>query len=92
MKFAIILLLWCATLTVAVDTDYNTFSNYRDVRTDHIHLEWLLDLDNKHVNATAEYTFTALTILQEIHLDIYQMSVHFCYMPLSGRILTHQVQ
>jgi len=44
----------------AIDVDHNTFSNYKDVRIDHLHIEWLLDLDNKYINGTAEYTLTAL--------------------------------
>ena len=40
---------------ISVDLDPNTFSNYLEVRMNHLHLEWLLDLDNKLVNATAEY-------------------------------------
>lgn len=30
----------------AVDVDKNTFSNYKDVKTQHVHIEWLLNLND----------------------------------------------
>lgn len=48
-------------LACTAASDPNTFSNYEDVRLDHLHLEWLLDLDERVVNATAVYNFTSMT-------------------------------
>ena len=42
----------------ASEIDVNTWSNYQEVTLDHLSLEWLLDLPNKFINGTAEYTFT----------------------------------
>ena len=49
------------TLVTAVDIDKNTFSNYKDVKIQHIHIEWLLDLNNKVIDGSVEYTFKVFT-------------------------------
>lgn len=58
IKYLIISTLFLSGITI--DLDPNTFSNYLEVRINHLHLEWLLDLDNKLVNATAEYQLKIL--------------------------------
>lgn len=40
-----------------VDVDKNTFSNYKDVKTMHLHIEWLLNLDEKVIDGCVEYSF-----------------------------------
>lgn len=50
------------SIAICIDIDKNTFSNYRDVRLDHLHLEWLLNLNTKVIDGTAEYTFKVTTI------------------------------
>jgi len=47
-------------LALSSSIDPNTFSNYKEVKPDHLHLEWLLDLDNKYINGTAIYDFSVL--------------------------------
>ena len=42
------------------EIDPNTFSNYREVQISHIHLEWLLDLENRYINSTVHYNFNVL--------------------------------
>ena len=45
---------------LSVDIDPNTFSNYLEVRMNHLHVEWLLDLDKKIVNGTTQISFKFL--------------------------------
>ena len=42
------------------EIDPNTFSNYQDVQITHLHLEWLLDLENRYINSTVQYNFKVL--------------------------------
>lgn len=41
----------------AYEIDVNTFSNYLDVQNRHLHLEWLLNMDKKYINASSSYSF-----------------------------------
>ena len=59
MKFYIPLLLIC--VCVGVDVDKNTFSNYKEVKLQHLHIEWLLNLSSKIIDGSAEYTFKVTT-------------------------------
>jgi leukotriene-A4 hydrolase len=54
----IILLISFLVISKCSSIDPNTFSNYEEVKVNHLHLEWLLDLDNKYINGTAIYDFT----------------------------------
>ena len=51
---ALISLIVC---TLGYEIDVNTFSNYRDVQNKHLHLEWLLNMEGKYINATSTYEF-----------------------------------
>lgn len=42
---------------IGYEIDVNTFSNYLDVQNKHIHFEWLLNMEKKQINATANYQF-----------------------------------
>lgn len=56
-----------------------------------LHLEWLLDLDDRFINATAQYQFKVeKDSLTEIHLDIYQLAVDVIYLD-SGRTLKFSI-
>ena len=56
----------------AISRDVNTFSNYYDIKITTLHVEWLLDLDKRIINGTAEYNFEVITNgVKEIHLDVY---------------------
>lgn len=52
-----IILTLLVSFAFCVSEDVNTFSNYHDVQIKHLNLEWILDLDSKWINATAEYKF-----------------------------------
>jgi len=45
------------TSVFAIEYDVNTFSNYLQVQNKHLHLEWLLNLEQQYINATSEYEF-----------------------------------
>ncbi|CAD8150233.1 unnamed protein product [Paramecium octaurelia] len=76
---------------LTVDIDPNTFSNYLDVRMNHLHVEWLLDLDKKIVNGTAQISFKFLKHTNYIDLDVYQLSILNVYL-LNGNTLKHEIQ
>jgi leukotriene-A4 hydrolase len=40
--------------------DPNTFSNYQEVKLNHLHIEWILNLDDKYINASSIYDFTVV--------------------------------
>ncbi|CAK74683.1 unnamed protein product (macronuclear) [Paramecium tetraurelia] len=91
MKLVIILLL-CHML-YCVDVDKNTFSNYKDVKTQHLHIEWLLNLNDKVVDGSVEYTLKVFANqLSEVHLDIYKMNILFIYYPSNGQVLKYHVE
>lgn len=54
---------------ITIDIDQNTFSNYLEVKITHLHLEWLLDLDNKLVNATAEYQLKVIKNVDHVYVN-----------------------
>lgn len=54
---------------ITIDIDQNTFSNYLEVKITHMHLEWLLDLDNKLVNATAEYQLKVIKNVDHVYVN-----------------------
>lgn len=56
----ILIAILAATVAYCKDIDTNTFSNYLDIQITHLHIEWLLDLDAKYINATSEYTFRVM--------------------------------
>ncbi|CAD8093552.1 unnamed protein product [Paramecium sonneborni] len=92
MKFYIITLLLCGCV-MGVDIDKNTFSNYREVQMQHLHIEWLLNLNQKIIDGSAEYTFRVTTAeLKEVHLDIYQMDIKYAYYPNFGKVLDWHVE
>lgn len=77
----------------AINRDVNTFSNYYDIKIKTLHIEWLLDLDKRVINATAEYNFDVITNgIKEIHLDIYQLDIIAVYDPKSGAVYDFTVQ
>lgn len=45
----------------SIDVDKNTFSNYQDVKLEHLHIEWLLNLNSKIIDGCAEYSFKVTT-------------------------------
>ncbi|CAD8075443.1 unnamed protein product [Paramecium primaurelia] len=89
IKYLIISTLVLSCLTI--DLDPNTFSNYLEVRISHLHLEWLLDLDNKLVNGTAEYQLKVLKNVDHIDLDIYLLDIFNVYL-LNGNSLEFEIQ
>lgn len=36
-------------------SDPNTFSNYKDIKLNHLHIEWLINLDDRNFKAITEY-------------------------------------
>lgn len=52
-----IYLFLCIALTFGAEVDVNTFSNYIEVSQEHVHIEWLLDLDEQYINATSQSIF-----------------------------------
>ena len=72
---AFIFLVALASFAICTSVDLNTFSNYQDVHLDHVHIEWLLDLDNKHIDATALYDFT-VTAKAGISQVFYQFFIY----------------
>ncbi|CAD8181256.1 unnamed protein product [Paramecium pentaurelia] len=91
MKFYIIAFLIFTSF--GVDIDKNTFSNYREVKMQHLHIEWLLNLRSKIIDGSAEYTFKVTTAeLKEVHLDIYQMEIKYAYYPNVGKVLDWHVE
>lgn len=65
MKFYIIAFL--ILVSFGVDIDKNTFSNYKEVKMQHLHIEWLLNLRTKIIDGSAEYTFKVTTVeLKEV--------------------------
>lgn len=59
-------------LAASEEADYNTFSNYREVRLRHLHLEWDIDLSSQRIFAIADYRFHTLAQqLNHIKLDVY---------------------
>ena len=47
-------------LVLSSEIDPNTFSNYQEVQITHLHLEWMLDLENRYINSTVQYNFKVL--------------------------------
>ncbi|CAD8081833.1 unnamed protein product [Paramecium sonneborni] len=89
IKYLIISTLVLSCITI--DLDANTFSNYVELRMTHLHLEWLLDLDNKIVNATAEYQLKVLKNVDHIDLDVYLLDVFNVYL-LNGNPLEFKIE
>lgn len=76
-----------------LNRDVNTFSNYEEVNIQKLHIEWLLDLDKKIINGTAEYSFNVVKSgVKEIDLDIYQLDILTVYDHSTGSVLTHQIE
>ncbi|KAM3142007.1 hypothetical protein pb186bvf_005880 [Paramecium bursaria] len=74
------------------EIDPNTFSNYQDVQITHLHLEWLLDLENRYINSTVQYNFKVLKDnLDRIDLDIQQINIEYVYNPISGKIIKFEI-
>ena len=61
MKYLIWLTILCL-FAQGILIDPNTFSNYQEVKINHLHIEWLLNLDNKYINATSIYDFTVASV------------------------------
>ena len=78
---------------IAINRDVNTFSNYFDIKIKTLHIEWLLDLDNRLINATAEYNFDVITNgVKEIHLDIFQLDLIAVYDPKMGTVYNFKIE
>jgi leukotriene-A4 hydrolase len=74
----------------ALNRDVNTFSNYEEAHIQTLHIEWLLDLDARIINCTAEYTFDVIKNgVKEIDLDIYQLNILVVYDHTSAMIIPH---
>ncbi|CAD8097749.1 unnamed protein product [Paramecium sonneborni] len=87
-----IYLLLCIVLSYGAEIDVNTFSNYIEVSQEHVHIEWLLDLDQQHINATSQQIFRVNSNkLDKIDLDIYQLDIIAVYISSSGNILQHNI-
>ncbi|CAD8117006.1 unnamed protein product [Paramecium sonneborni] len=75
----------------AYEIDVNTFSNYLDVHNRHLHLEWLLNMDKKYINATSVYTFQVVgPQINKISLDIYKLNIYSTYLT-NGLLLPHTI-
>jgi leukotriene-A4 hydrolase len=57
------------TQPTAADSDLATLSNYRELRTTHIDLDWAIDWDAKTIGGTATLTFTAVEDVDKAVLD-----------------------
>ncbi|CAK68007.1 unnamed protein product (macronuclear) [Paramecium tetraurelia] len=75
----------------AYEIDVNTFSNYLDVQNRHLHLEWLLNMDKKYINATSSYSFQVVgRQINKISLDIYKLNIYSTYLK-NGVLLPHTI-
>lgn len=45
---------------IATEDDVNTFSNYHEVAIENLRIDWFINLENKYLNSTTEYSFTVL--------------------------------
>lgn len=54
---------------VSQDRDLSTLSNYQDIRTDNIDLDWSIDWDKKTIGGTATLKLEAVKDVDEVVLD-----------------------
>ncbi|CAD8210674.1 unnamed protein product [Paramecium pentaurelia] len=91
--FNIILFVIIIDVIKALNRDVNTFSNYHEIQIHKLHIEWLLDLNQKIINGTAEYHFNVMkNNIKEIHLDIYQLDIIIVYDYNTGTVYKHEIQ
>ncbi|CAD8198857.1 unnamed protein product [Paramecium pentaurelia] len=73
------------------EIDVNTFSNYLDVQNRHVHFEWLINMEKKLINATANYQFHVVgSSIYKISLDIKDLTIYTIYMD-NGVVLRYSV-
>lgn len=58
-----------STAPVSQDRDLSTLSNYQDIRTDNIDLDWSIDWDKKTIGGTATLKLEAIKDVDEVVLD-----------------------
>ncbi|EJT51631.1 leukotriene-A(4) hydrolase [Trichosporon asahii var. asahii CBS 2479] len=58
-----------STAPVSQDRDLFTLSNYQDIRTDNIDLDWSIDWDKKTIGGTATLKLEAIKDVDEVVLD-----------------------
>ncbi|CAD8186935.1 unnamed protein product [Paramecium octaurelia] len=87
----IVLMISLMQYALAYELDVNTFSNYLDVQNRHLHLEWLLNMDKKYINATSSYRFQVVgRSINKITLDIYKLNIYSTYLQ-NGLSLPHTI-
>lgn len=57
------------------DRDLSTLSNYQDIRTDNIDLDWAVDWDKKTIGGTATLKLEAVKDVDEVVLDTSYLDV-----------------
>lgn len=74
MKYLILALV----IIHAMALDYNTYSNYQDVKIDHLDFNWILHLDVQRIAASVHYQFTFLKSgISEAFIKIISYSFRF---------------
>lgn len=58
-----------STAPVSQDRDLSTLSNYQDIRTDNIDLDWTVDWDTKTIGGKATLKLEAVKDVNEVVLD-----------------------